>query len=224
MRSRVAPRSRRSRRARDAARGGTPPHPRRRRGAGRRVTRRPRPRSHVTYVQYGVSFTGEFVADAGAHVRGTQVSATRPCILGSGGGVAVRVGWRSAGPWYFGGAYELSKQDPNKLYRLAILQQLRGEVRYYFPTGWDTTPFVQRRRWASRVYGNEWSVDTWGPSGVRRRRASRRSSRDGPSSASRSPTASCTSRRSPIHPGTARDAGLAQIVGLDLQLEARDPL
>src|SRR5579859_4174952 len=66
------------------------------------------PPLHVTYLQYGVGFTGEFVTTPGPMCPS---QAAQPCILGSGGGVAVRVGWRSAGPLYLGGAYELSKQE-----------------------------------------------------------------------------------------------------------------
>ena len=85
-----------------------------------------------------------------------------PCILGPGGGVAVRVGWRGTGALYFGGAYELSKQDPNKLLRLAILQQARAEGRYYFVSGRDTEPYLSAGSGVAG-YGNEWGVDTWGP-------------------------------------------------------------
>ena len=64
--------------------------------------------------------------------------------------------------FYIGGAYEFSKQDPNKLYRLGILQQPRAEVRRYFPTGRETSPSSSSAP-AARGYGNEWTVDTWGP-------------------------------------------------------------
>src|SRR5205085_12042020 len=82
-----------------------------------------------------------------------------PCILGSGGGITARLGRRSAGPWYFGGAYELTKQDPNKLYRLATLQQLRFEARYYITTGRDTQPYASFGGGLA-IYGNEGGADT----------------------------------------------------------------
>jgi opacity protein-like surface antigen len=84
------------------------------------------------------------------------------CILGSGGGVVARIGRRSAGPWYFGGAYELSKQDPSNLYRFATLQQLRAEARWYLDTGRDIYPYVTAGSGVA-TYGDEWKIDTYGP-------------------------------------------------------------
>jgi hypothetical protein len=119
----------------------------------------PPPPSTVNYFQYGVAFTGEFVANAGPICGGDSLA----CILGSGGGIAIRLGIRRSGPWYFGGAYELSKQDPSKLYRLAILQQLRFEVRHHFYTARTTQPFIAASGGLAG-YGNEWSIATWGGS------------------------------------------------------------
>jgi hypothetical protein len=110
-------------------------------------------------LQYGVAFTIEGVASPGP----ICAQSTGPCILGSGGGIAVRVGWRPTEHFYIGGAYELSKQEPDKLYRLGILQQARGEGRWFFPTGLTTTPFVLAGAGLAG-YGNEWSIDTWGAS------------------------------------------------------------
>jgi hypothetical protein len=62
-------------------------------------------------------------------------------------------------------AYEVSKQDPNQLYRLGILQQVRAEGRRYFPTGRVVTPFLLVGAGLA-AYGNEWSTDTWGPTGT----------------------------------------------------------
>jgi hypothetical protein len=113
----------------------------------------------VPYLQYGVAITTEFVTAPGKMCGVAGV----PCILGSGGGVVVRVGRRSAGPWYFGGAYELSKQDPASLYRFATLQQLRAEGRwYFFNTGLDTYPYLTASSGVV-TYGDEWGIDTYGP-------------------------------------------------------------
>ena len=76
------------------------------------------PPPRLAYIQYGVAFTVEGVAFAGPVCAGADAS--RPCILGSGGGIDIRVGWRPSEAFYIGGAYEFSKQDPNKLFRLAI--------------------------------------------------------------------------------------------------------
>jgi hypothetical protein len=47
------------------------------------------------------------------------------------------------------------------LLRLAILQQLRAETRYYFDAGRRTTPYASGGVGAL-VYGNEWGAETWG--------------------------------------------------------------
>jgi len=114
------------------------------------------PPSQHSYVQFGVGLAAEVVGSPGP-----ICSNVSNCILGSGGGLVVRVGWRPVDRWYLGGAYEISKQDPNQLYRLGILQQLRGEGRRYFPTGRAASPFVLVGAGASG-YGDEWRVDTWG--------------------------------------------------------------
>lgn len=116
------------------------------------------PPAEHAYLQYGVAFAAEYVASPGP----VCARDTDPCILGSGGGIAARVGWRPAREWYAGGAYELTKQDPNKLYRLALLHQLRVEGRRYFTTARETQPFVVLGVGVAG-YGNEWSIDTWGP-------------------------------------------------------------
>jgi hypothetical protein len=114
------------------------------------------PPSQHSYVQFGVGLAAEVVESPGP-----ICSNVSNCILGSGGGLVVRVGFRPVDRWYVGGAYEVSKQDPSQLYRLGILQQLRAEGRRYFPTGRETSPFVVVGAGASG-YGDEWRVDTWG--------------------------------------------------------------
>jgi hypothetical protein len=123
----------------------------------------PPPPPRQADIQYGVAFTVEGVAYAGPVCAGANAS--RPCILGSGGGIDIRVGWRPTEEFYIGGAYEFSKQDPNKLFRLAILQQARVESRHYFPTGKSAEPFALLGVGVAG-YGNEWTVATWGPSGT----------------------------------------------------------
>ncbi len=123
------------------------------------VARPPRPPARRAAIQYGVAITVEDVASPGPICGDTA----NPCILGSGGGIAIRVGWRPTEDFYLGGTYELSKQDPDKLYLLGTLQQARVEVRHYFPTGRSIEPFVLGGAGIAG-YGNEWSVDTWGPS------------------------------------------------------------
>jgi hypothetical protein len=116
----------------------------------------------IPYIQFGVAFTTELVTNAGKMCGASTPAVPVPCILGSGGGVVARLGRRSAGPWYFGGAYELSKQDPSSLYRFATLQQLRAEARWYLDTGRDIYPYATATSGAA-TYGNEWGIDTYGP-------------------------------------------------------------
>jgi hypothetical protein len=118
------------------------------------------PSSRHAYLQYGVALAAETVVSSGA-----ICSRVDNCIFGSGGGLAVRVGWRPDDYLFIGGTYEISKQDPDQLYRLGILQQLRAEGRRYFPTGREVAPFLLLGAGLG-AYGNEWSVDTWGPTGT----------------------------------------------------------
>jgi hypothetical protein len=111
-------------------------------------------------LEYGVALAAEFVA-----APGPACSATAPaCVLGSGGGVVVRAGWRPTERWYLGLAYEITKQDPHELYRIALLQQARVEVRHYVPTGRTTAPFFLVGVGVSGYGGDAWPLDTWGPS------------------------------------------------------------
>jgi opacity protein-like surface antigen len=188
------------------------------------------PAEKVTFVQYGVSFTGELVAAPGPicddavstdpAVRATETAP--PCILGGGGGVAFRLGFRGSGPWYFGGAYEISKQDPNKLYRLAILQQLRAEARYYVDTEREWQPYAGAGLGLAG-YGDEWTVDTWGPATSASIGAEWQLTR------TTLLGFGLTYRLIHTHrfvdsSRTERAPGFSQIVGIELSLEGRDAL
>jgi hypothetical protein len=118
------------------------------------------PPSNLSFIQYGVALAAEIVAFAGPACK----DAANPCILGSGGGIVARAGWRRSETLYMGGAYEMSKQEPHQLYRVALLQQMRAEMRRYFPTGHEASPFLLLAAGIG-TYGNEWlPIDTWGPS------------------------------------------------------------
>ncbi len=178
----------------------------------------PPPPSHVVYFQYGVAFATEQIVAPGPICDNPSV----PCILGAGGGIAVRAGWRSSGPLYLGGAYELTKQDPNKLYRIALLQQARAEGRYYFMTARVTEPYASVSAGVAG-YGNEWAIDTWGPGGsigggieyqITRRTVV------GLALAYRL----LYFGRFTDTAGARRDPGLAQLFGIDLVLEQRDAI
>ena len=127
------------------------------------------PPSNIKYLQYGPALIAELIGPlsspgpmcSGAVRSDGQKEST--CILGSGGGVVLRGGIRAAGPWYFGAAYSLSKQDSNKLMRLPLLQQLRGEARYYIRPDFQTQPFGSFGLGVA-AYGNEFGFsDTLGP-------------------------------------------------------------
>ena len=117
------------------------------------------PPSSEHHLHYGVALASEMVASAG-DVCPSQ-AAEAPCILGSGGGLVIRSGYRARGPWYVGGAYEFSRQDPRNLIRLAILQQIRAEARFYVDRGNRLTPYLSGGLGAA-LYGNEWGADTGG--------------------------------------------------------------
>jgi len=73
----------------------------------------------------------------------------------------IRGGYRTPGPWYVGGAYEFTKMDSGNLYRLGIFQQIRAELRYLWDLGSRASPYVT---WGlgGLLYGNEWGVETAG--------------------------------------------------------------
>jgi hypothetical protein len=116
------------------------------------------PPLHVEYLQYGVALAANARLATGATCPEDAVA---PCILGGGGGLVVRVGWRPPGPWYVGGAYEFANMDSGNLYRLGILQQARAEMRYVPETGLRSAPYAT---WGVGAfgYGNEWSMETGG--------------------------------------------------------------
>lgn len=125
---------------------------------------RPRPPPlHVEYAQYGVAFAVESVISPGATCPDPNTAPVKPkpCILGSGGGLTIRGGYRYPGPWYIGGAYEFTRMDSSNLYRLGIFQQIRAEMRYQPDVGYRASPYVQ---WGlgGVLYGNEWGVETGG--------------------------------------------------------------
>jgi hypothetical protein len=178
----------------------------------------PPPPTNVVYLQYGVAFTAEVVSAAGPICDNIAV----PCILGPGGGVVIRAGWRGTGPFYLGGAYEFSKQDPNKLLRLAILQQVRAEGRYYFISGRDAEPYLTGGLGLAG-YGNEWGIDTWGPAsfaGLGVEGQITRRTVIGAALAYRL----IYFQKFTDTTGAPRDSGVAQLIGLDLVLEQREAI
>jgi hypothetical protein len=112
----------------------------------------------VDYAQYGLAIGGDFDLASGPICPANEVT---PCIIGSGGGLTLRGGYRSAGPWYFGAAYQFSKLDSNNLFRLGTFQQLRFETRYFLDFGSRISPYFE---WGAGgcIYGNLFGADTGG--------------------------------------------------------------
>jgi hypothetical protein len=116
------------------------------------------PPTSVEYVQYGVSLHTLTLLDGGAVCPD---GARTPCILGSGGGLGLRMGYRSRGPFYLGAAFQLSRLNSSNLLRLAILQRLTAEGRYYFDRGNRLTPYLLGGA-GGAIYGNEWGASAAG--------------------------------------------------------------
>lgn len=138
--------------------------------ASAQQSQRPPP-NNVEYFQYGVAVAFEKVVSGGdvcpsastETASGMEVTKkATPCILGSGGGLALRFGYRSRGPWFVGGTYEFTRMDSGNLLRLGILQQLKGEARYYLDRGNRLTPYGALG-FGAVLYGNEWKVSSGGP-------------------------------------------------------------
>jgi hypothetical protein len=174
-------------------------------------------------LQFGVAFAAETVGSAGDVC---PPSSTAPCILGSGGGVVVRVGYRAGDPWYLGGAYEFSRHESSSLLRLAILQQVRAEGRYYFDYGHRATAFLAAG-FGGHLYGSEWGAVTGGALGMAgggvELELSPKTMIGGAvlyrALVPRAFTDSAGQRRADGVLGF----GLAHVIGLELTLEVRDP-
>jgi opacity protein-like surface antigen len=116
------------------------------------------PPTRVEYLQYGVSLHTLTLLDGGAVC---PAGARTPCILGSGGGLGLRAGYRSRGPFYLGATFQLSRLNSSNLLRLGILQRLLAEGRYYFDRGNRLTPYLLAGL-GGAIYGNEWGASSGG--------------------------------------------------------------
>ncbi len=183
-----------------------------------------RPASSFHFLQYGVGVVAIGVAAPGDIC---PPEATSPCILGSGLGVALRGGYRSRGAWYAGGLYQVTRHDSSNILRLAILQQLLAEGRYYFDHGTRITPYALAGL-GGVAYGNEWGAETGGPTGQLGFGLEVQVTAKSLVEATvtwqplllRGWTDSTNQRRADRYLGF----GLAQILSLELTVELRDPL
>jgi hypothetical protein len=121
----------------------------------------PEVRLEAGSVQIGAALTAELLAGAGNICPG---GASYPCVIGSGGGLALRAGYRFHFPLYLGAAYEFSKQDAHESMTLAILQQARLEGRYYLPVQGLAVPYLTGG-FGAVAYGSEWSFQAIGGMG-----------------------------------------------------------
>ncbi|MDZ4063884.1 MAG: hypothetical protein U1E22_04370, partial [Coriobacteriia bacterium] len=177
------------------------------------------PPLNVDYLQFGVALHFLFSLDSGPVC---PADAEVPCILGSGGGLAGRAGYRSRGPWYVGGAYSLAKLDTSGLMRLGVLQQLTGEMRYLLNLGQRAEPFVTSGV-GGVVFGNEWGVEAWGLTTF--------GGAGFEVQLSRTTVVGMTATYQPFlffewtdRAGQQRDTGIAHFWGLAITMEARDAL
>lgn len=116
------------------------------------------PPTSVEYLQYGVSLHTLTLLESGAVC---PEGARTPCILGSGGGLGLRMGYRSRGPFYLGATFQLSRLNSSNLLRLGIQQRLTAEGRYYFDRGNRLTPYLLAGA-GGAIYGNEFGADSGG--------------------------------------------------------------
>lgn len=118
------------------------------------------PELRISDVQFGAALVGDVLIAPGPVCPSGAVA---PCILGSGGGLAIGVGRRTRAT-YIGGTYAFDKLDANNLLRLAVLQQLRAEGRWVLDTTTRYGPFVSAGLGAA-IFGNEWGYETFGATG-----------------------------------------------------------
>jgi opacity protein-like surface antigen len=119
------------------------------------------PPTSVEYLQYGVSLHTMTLLDGGSVCPDEASPQWTPCILGSGGGLGLRVGYRSRGPFYLGAAFQLSRLNSSNLLRLGIQQRLTAEGRYYFDRGNRLTPYLSGAL-GGALYGNEFAATAAG--------------------------------------------------------------
>lgn len=169
------------------------------------------------WLQVGAAFISESVSEPGGVCPDR---AREACILGSGGGVALRGGRRFQSGLWVGGVYSFSRHDAANLIKLPILQQLRLEARLYLRQGYRLTPYVVVGAGLG-AYGSEWRAETFGPLatlGI-----------GGEIELTQQVYAGATLAYRPLFLGEWVDSagqsrgGLAHLIGLELTLETRGP-
>lgn len=169
------------------------------------------------WLQIGAALLSESVTAAGGVCPD---KAREACILGSGGGVALRGGRRFQSGIWAGGVYSFSRHDAANLIKLPILQQLRFEGRFYLRQGYRLTPYVVVGAGLG-AYGSEWRAETFGPLATL--------GMGGEIELTQQVYAGVALSYRPLFLGDWVDSagqsrgGLAHIIGLELTLETRGP-
>jgi hypothetical protein len=112
------------------------------------------------YLSYGFAFHSEGVVATG---NVCPAAASEQCILASGGGISLSGAVRTQ-LYSLGVVYEASFHDSNNIYQRGVLQQLRGEWRWR-PRGLDLTETIHPIVGAGvgiAGYGDNWRLATLG--------------------------------------------------------------
>lgn len=177
----------------------------------------PPPPTPRDWLQVGAALISESVTAAGGVCPDR---AREACILGSGGGAALRGGRRFQSGIWAGGVYSFSRHDAANLIKLPILQQLRLEGRWYLRQGYRLTPYVVAGAGLG-AYGSEWRAETFGPLAT--------AGAGGEIELTQQVYAGIALSYRPLFLGDWVDSagqsrgGLAHIIGLELTLETRGP-
>jgi len=173
------------------------------------------------YLSYGFAFHSEGVVATG---KVCPAAASESCILGSGGGISLSGAVRTQ-LYSLGVVYEARFHDSNNIYQRGVLQQLRGEWRLR-PRGLDLTESIHPLIGAGAGiagYGDNWSLATLGAAGHAMLGA------EWDLGVKLSMTFAIAYRviyfRAFEDPSKQfREAGVAQMLGLQLGLELHEPL
>ncbi len=172
------------------------------------------------FLTYSVGLPIEALLDPGA----VCAHAVEHCMIGGGAGVAFGGAYRN-GTTAFGAVWEVTFHDSHSIYQRGVLEQLRAEWSYH-PHAAILFDGVQPFLYAGgglAVYGDNWAVATFGPSG------SFGAGLEFEMGVKLSATVSFAYHPVYFRPfqdasGTQRPAGIVHFLGLNFGLELREPL
>jgi hypothetical protein len=114
------------------------------------------------YISYSIAFTSEALLNAGVVCS----NAVERCMIGGGGGLELGAAYRNLAT-SIGAVYEVTFHDSHSIYQRGVLQQIRGEWRYrpkLAILGDEVSPVLGAGAGIA-VYGDNWAIATFGPSG-----------------------------------------------------------